>query len=547
MSWFRGLLGNTANLKGHAEVPNYWKSRSKLKDSDVVVRQVSGDLESFYPVQPDDRKVLEVLMNRTCKSSDISFRLVRAVRLENPDLWERYQNCVARAKRKRGRCAFAGRGAPVTREALEGVHLSDGFPQELDSEVCEAYLWHGTKPHVASRIVRSGFKVNQHSALGKRFGKGGYFSEDAAKADTYAGAGEGIYKDCFAMLLCRVVLGRQLHTNAFRWEDAAQQAGSRYDAILAEPKGSSFREFVALEDAQIYPEFALVYERCPAPELADGPSLARSLSPHVPPYWSNAASGATFFHGTFADSEVESCVQSLMDVTWVNAFTWERRDSSGSILQYDDPHHDMPEGLTVLKVLRLEDSDLWGEYCGARQAIREARGECLASPSAEGAARTSRSDLPLCARARLAAGLNEVYLWHGCSPQVITSIAERGFPVQPGRGGTGRCEGMFGDGYYFVDSASKADEHSEDDKEGYYSGHYAMLLCRVLLGATGVLEGADLHAHEKVGRDREFDSVVGYQEASDGTFREFVVQERTQIYPEYAIIYERMYSDDRIR
>jgi len=210
------------------------------------------------------------------------------------------------------------------------------------------------------------------------------------------------------------------------------------------------------------------------------------------------------------------------------------------------PNHDLPEGLTVLKVLRLEDSELWGEYKEMRAAIREARGQCL-TQLAGGTVQTSRPDLPLCARAGLVAEVNEVYLWHGCSPHVVESILETGFPVKPGRGGTGRCEGMFGEGYYFVDSASKADEHSEDDMEGFYSGHYAMLLCRVILGANGVLEGVDLHAHEKVGRGRELDSVVGYQEASDGTFREFVVREPAQIYPEYIIIYERMYSDERYR
>mmetsp|Transcript_37076 Transcript_37076/g.106520 ORF Transcript_37076/g.106520 Transcript_37076/m.106520 type:complete len:582 (+) Transcript_37076:61-1806(+) len=549
------LLGGRARRPA-ADLPKYWtRSQSELGKEGSSGSCSNDNLDApaaedhFYPVPLEDRRVLETLMNRTSKDREVEFHLVRAVRLENPDLWKRYQERAARVKRRRGRCTFAGRGRPMTTCSLAGVEeLSDGFPAELDSEICEAYLWHATKPQAAAKILREGFRISQRSAVGKRFGCGGYFSEDAAKADAYSAAGEGIYKDCYAMLLCRVVLGKQLHTNLFRWEGAAQQAAGAHDALVAEPRCASYREYVALEDAQIYPEFALVYERRPVQTAST--CLTRSISPDAPMYWTSGASCGQSVHRAVSDPEVLTCVQSLMDLTWVRAFTWERKDSKGTMIYHDDPNHDMPEGITVLKVLRLEDSDMWGSYRQTRHQIRSERhGQQVArSPHAEQLhVRTARTDLPLCARADLDQSVNEVYLWHGCSPQAAMSILERGFPEQPGCGGTGRRAGMFGEGYYLVDCTSKADEHSEDDKEGFYRGYYAMLLCRVVLGNAEVTDKADMRAHERVGRGRAFDSTVGFQEASDGTFSEFVVPERSQIYPEYAIVYERIYSTPRVR
>ena len=37
----------------------------------------------------------------------------------------------------------------------------------------------------------------------------------------------------------------------------------------------------------------------------------------------------------------------------------------------------------------------------------------------------------------------------------------------------------------------------------------------------------------------EYDSLLGDREKARGTFREFVVYDKDQIYPEYAIIYRR--------
>jgi hypothetical protein len=40
-----------------------------------------------------------------------------------------------------------------------------------------------------------------------------------------------------------------------------------------------------------------------------------------------------------------------------------------------------------------------------------------------------------------------------------------------------------------------------------------------------------------------FDSVLGDREAEVGTYREFVVFDQAQIYPEYIVIYSRSFVD----
>lgn len=75
--------------------------------------------------------------------------------------------------------------------------------------------------------------------------------------------------------------------------------------------------------------------------------------------------------------------------------------------------------------------------------------------------------------------------------------------------------------------------------EGIYEGVYAMLLCRVCCGQMLRLLRPDGRTVEQAVASRVASSVLGDREASVGTYREFVVFEAAQIYPEYVILYER--------
>eukprot|EP00928_Gymnodinium_smaydae_P044826 TRINITY_DN29918_c0_g1_i1.p1 TRINITY_DN29918_c0_g1~~TRINITY_DN29918_c0_g1_i1.p1 ORF type:complete len:568 (+),score=96.97 TRINITY_DN29918_c0_g1_i1:18-1721(+) len=496
-----------ARAEVHAERRRRAAERSSEVDDTRRERRSPWDgsdaeaFEDLYPVSLHTREVLETLLNDTINDDDTRFNLVRALRLESSRKWAAYGSHAATVKVIRGSCTFAGRGPPATVEA---------FPEEwrecedLDQDICEVYLWHGTTPRTALGIMENGFRVDAENSVGKRFGAGGYFCEDPRKADRYAGHGEGVYKSCYAMLLCRVVLGRQFHTQEYRSYDATWKARRRYDSTLAEPRGQSYREFVVFNSEQVYPEYALVYERC-APM---GPnflghahsywsSTSLPLKGTIPPYWFNAIEGVHCFHDMYPSDLMVPVIQSLMD--------------------------SMVTGIRVAKVLRIEDIDKWSEYMRAQDAIRRRRGACKPCESQLGG-RTA-AGLPARKRQELAAEVNEVYLWQGSSPHLATSQLER---YRRGSQGSPSQRG-------FTDSAALADRLSSDDGGGYYRDLYAMLLCRVTLGSVNLAAtGANAVRTDAHG----FDSAMVRDETLNNAY-EVVVFADEQIYPEYAIIYER--------
>ena len=206
--------------------------------------------------------------------------------------------------------------------------------------------------HFAWQIVENGFEVKK-SRAGKRFGFGGYFSEDPAVADRYAGEGEGLYRACYALLLCRVLLGRQYRTTKFRDESVTEEAfRQRFDSVLAEPNGHLHREFVIFDGHQVYPEYALVYERlsadcwiCPSPvqrywadEEADSAEMG---SWSLPAYWFHAREELTgAFHETHPDQQMKAVLEDLMNKTWLS-------DPTGGIRPGHAGHHEHATARTV--------------------------------------------------------------------------------------------------------------------------------------------------------------------------------------------------------
>merc|ERR1712228_906324 len=79
---------------------------------------------------------------------------------------------------------------------------------ELQDNVNEMYIFHGTNPTAANSIARTGFDMSQAwSARGTMFGPGIYCAENASKSDEYAGEGEGIFANQCALLICRAAAG----------------------------------------------------------------------------------------------------------------------------------------------------------------------------------------------------------------------------------------------------------------------------------------------------------------------------------------------------
>ena len=137
--------------------------------------------------------------------------------------------------------------------------------------------------------------------------------------------------------------------------------------------------------------------------------------------------------------------------------------------------------------------------------------------------------------------VNEVYLFHGTSMEAAKSISKTGFKIEL----AGKAAGTaFGKGAYFAERSTKSDEYTVATKVDGET-QYAMLLCRVCLGNTYRIVDFDDKADQHVlGSGGRYHSLLGDREASASkSFREFIVYDANQVYPEYVIIYRRRFED----
>eukprot|EP00929_Paragymnodinium_shiwhaense_P055659 TRINITY_DN27879_c0_g1_i1.p1 TRINITY_DN27879_c0_g1~~TRINITY_DN27879_c0_g1_i1.p1 ORF type:complete len:651 (-),score=138.37 TRINITY_DN27879_c0_g1_i1:297-2249(-) len=547
---------------GHTSIPDYWINAGK--DLSRASKRSSPEFfDDRFPLHAALCDELQDLLNKTSgcaglaggsDSSKQGFRIVRAFRLEDSVMWANYQQRAAevRASCRKG-VDWEGHGEPATAAAIQELqgHLST---VDLDDQINEAYLWHGTSPQVAFKIIEDGFRISSEStarASGARFGAGAYFAENPAKADRYAKSDKHTFTDCYAMLLCRVVLGRQDLTTAM--QDNSSHSMSKH-SLLAEPVHGGAREFVVWDEAQVYPEYAFVYERVGAEAMEDLEKARNALDSRdgdsdadceLPHYWTNSSSKT---HRTISGElldfeemhpapEMKDAVQALVDQTWQNTWTGDRKTPDGRPVSAEDPAGDMPTCLRVLKVLRLEGSERWREYKQAQERIESKRAEHLLPVHDV----ETTPALPWALRRSLDTAVNEVFLWYPSQPSSALSTDYSGLLKEPVA-----YEKLFGDGVYFSECSSRCDEVSRDAERGYYMGYYTMLLCRVSLGQTKALDSSKASAHRYLAEGTEYDSVTGADEAL-AWYRSFVVPNEAVVYPEFVVVYERIHKDHRVR
>lgn len=224
-------------------------------------------------------------------------------------------------------------------------------------------------------------------------------------------------------------------------------------------------------------------------------------------------------------------MQALFDGTW------------SSVRTRDRPGSEKVSKLEVVQVLRNENAELWHKYACRRgkiaadcQKLREfrpweTRTRQLAQQNATAGRLFDHEDL--------LEGANEFLLFHGSSPAAMDAICENNFKEQ-----LADTAGLFGGGLYFAEKSSKADEYACDDTEGIYRGLYGMLICRVTCGSCFYSDAARPDVPELLSKVQSkgsgpFHSVLGDREKVRGTYREFVVYDRDQVYPEYVVIYRR--------
>eukprot|EP00928_Gymnodinium_smaydae_P019789 TRINITY_DN17617_c0_g1_i1.p1 TRINITY_DN17617_c0_g1~~TRINITY_DN17617_c0_g1_i1.p1 ORF type:complete len:433 (-),score=50.03 TRINITY_DN17617_c0_g1_i1:62-1360(-) len=179
-------------------------------------------------------------------------RVLSVVRVEHYEAFKRYWN-------------YKDRLAKVLEaEEVEPFKvLTDGRLSQLDSNVNEMYLFHGTSPAAADSISQTDFRLDMSgSSTGTMFGNGIYLAENASKSDEYAKPGEGIYAGLRAMLICRAVAGNVMTVKkASKVTDTAKDRG--YHSVCGDRLEAvgTFREMVLLSADAVYAEYVAIYQR----------------------------------------------------------------------------------------------------------------------------------------------------------------------------------------------------------------------------------------------------------------------------------------------
>jgi len=139
----------------------------------------------------------------------------------------------------------------------------------------------------------------------------------------------------------------------------------------------------------------------------------------------------------------------------------------------------------------------------------------------------------------LSDSINEFLLMHGTSPQGIVGISNDGFRLSLAGTNAGS---MFSAGCYLAESCTKADEYAKTD-DAFYEGLCGLLLCRSACGQYFRVLKPDDAAITALVASGAIDSVLGDREAAVGTYREFVLFNEHLIYPEYVLLYERLFDE----
>eukprot|EP00913_Durusdinium_trenchii_P028229 g26464.t1 len=260
-------------------------------------------------------------------------------------------------------------------------------------------------------------------------------------------------------------------------------------------------------------------------------------------------------------------MQGLFDSTFRKIYTRDRRGA---------PLADrLKDRLGVTDVYRVLNDQVWREYLRHRERLRLLRWNCPAleeqvpnGPAThafcESLRRMGRSRLP-----HLDSQVAECWLFHGTSFEAAAGIAENDFRLDL----TGSNAGtLYGKGIYLAENVSKSDEYGEgprgtrpeeesvkEDRSQVpvppapahtrgavepLTRHSVMLVCRTLLGKVlyndEVNPSPDAIQRSCLAKGAPYDSVLGDRRKIHGTFREFV-------YPEFIVVYERIYFHERFQ
>lgn len=222
-------------------------------------------------------------------------------------------------------------------------------------------------------------------------------------------------------------------------------------------------------------------------------------------------------------------LQSMVDNLWTGAANKDRKGQK-------------PSGIKLTAVSRNENVQLWCDYSKKRKELSKQcrqKGHRLPESLQRNACRTAEyfktANLQKFA-GKLDKSANEFYLFHGTSDAGVQGILEHGFDIDMAGTNAGNA---FGNGAYFAERPCKSDAYvSCDDTSIVAKDVYVMLVCRVACGGIKMVKEFDSEAHTRMDG---YTCLLGDREAAARTYREYIVYDKDQVYPEFAMRYEREY------
>lgn len=191
----------------------------------------------------------------------------------------------------------------------------------------------------------------------------------------------------------------------------------------------------------------------------------------------------------------------------------------------------------IKHIFRIENPVLWTRYCQHKGNILSDMANKVDLYSEN---ETSRKKL----NKHLSKSANEMYLWHGTKPKIKNIIQATGFDERVA------SNGLFEHGIYFAENFSKSDEYVTPD----CNGTAYMFLSRVTMGNIA-------HINKGQGQRKRPPCVKEIKGECNGVcnhirfhsllaekgpgcylkkYREYIVYDRNQCYPEYLVEYRRV-------
>lgn len=251
----------------------------------------------------------------------------------------------------------------------------------------------------------------------------------------------------------------------------------------------------------------------------------------------NPADNVNLFGRVVLSEQELKNMQTLFDTSFQKRYT---RDRGGA---------KVPDQLEVVKGVRIQNAMNWAEYCSQNVVIKAE----LQAQASEYQAKKAVEDktgfevgqlktagvFPHEPQYLLDDEVQSAWLFHGTSDAASEAITKGDFLINLAGSNAGT---LYGRGVYLAESCSKSDEYCQENDERLC----CMLVCRATLGNINYNDekSPPVDALVRSCTHGPRHSVLGDREKCSNTFKEIIVYDDNQAYPEYVIWYRRVYLSE---